>query len=521
MKIKRDQKGFLLIPLLIIILIVISIGAFYLLTYKQIKKTSVYKNGTVETAKRTFYKNGQPTQVFEEKSKRNSDGFLETVVTSNNKKVSHHLYTKDFIFGLTGGILNIQQLKSQVKGKANYLTTGENILKYVSKTPDLAKMITTLNGKKAIVYTIGRKKSASIELVKTVFAQKDDNSIVKIYVDKSTGVLQKVEQISAEGVQPQEIIEYSEGPFLPPITSLSNELPTDQNLPLTQPEDIVSQLPQLSLEDQLKLIEERLRKELESQGDQLPKGPTEPTVLVALKEIAEETKEIKAVSVQPAIMPDGAIYLNPLSIIPTPSGYNSPTMLLSSTVFNQQLRVDSAIKEKEGFDNRQFIKNNVKVRIDGVEIDVNGIGLEPANNNNSPWTVSFSIPKALAPGYHTIEVFMVDSWYLAPNFLVTLPRPDEKVLELELFVDTPPLATKLPDNQGYRVVLKGKNFIKPFTVSLGNTVLDDRAVAINGTEELILTIPANIPPPSSGPAYDVTIMKDSQKVLAPRFLLIL
>lgn len=538
------QRGFSPILLLIIALVVMVVGAiYYYLVIKQNKNsltnnpstnTLQYKSGNVETAKRTLYKNSQPSEVLEEKSKRNSDGSLETVVTSNNKKLSHHLYTKDFIFGLSNGVLNLQELKSGAKQAVNYLTTGENLLKYVSKTPNLSKTTTTLSGKKTVVYTIGGKKPTSFELIKSVFAQSDDSSLVKVYVDESTGVLKKVEQIPSGGVQPQEVIEYSEGPFLPPlpITNLPQGTPdgspnlppvpiTDQNS-TTQPEDIVNQLPQLALDDQLKLIEEQLKKDLVAQGSQLPEGPQEPPVLVSMKEIAEETKEIKAVSIQPAIVPDGAIYLNPLSIIPTPSGYNSPIMLLSSTVFNQQARVDKAINENGSFNNEQFAKNNVKVRIDGNEVSSEGIGLGPEINGstNFPWTVSLLIPKGLAPGYHTIEVFMVDSWYLAPNILVTLPRPDEKVVELELFVNPPPFATKLPDNQGYRVVLKGKNFIKPLTVSLDNTVLDDKTVEVNGTEELVLTIPANVPPPSRGPAYDITITKDGQKAFRPSFLIL-
>lgn len=542
---QNNQKGFAPILLLVIILIVVVIGAVYyfvfvkqnrnLFTNNPATNTSQYKSGNVETAKRTLFKNGQPVEVLDEKSKRNSDGSLETIITSNNKKLSHHIYTRDFIIGLNNGVLNLQQLKSGTKRVVNYLTTGENILKYVSKTPSLSKTSTNLNGKKTIVYTIGSKKSTSFELIKSVFAQSDDNSLVKVYVDESTGALKKIEQIPSVGVQPQEVIEYSEGPFLPPlpITNLpegrpdqSSSLPpvpiTDQNPPNIQPEDIVSQLPQLSLDDQLKLIEEKLKKDLEAQGGQLPEGPKEPPTLVSLKEIAEETTEVKAVSIQPAIVPDGAIYLNPLSVIPTPSGYNSPIMLLSSTVFNQQSRVDKALKENGVFENAQFAKNNVKVRIDGSEVSNDGIGLGPTLNGstNSPWTVSLLIPKGLTPGYHTIEVFMVDSWYLAPNILVTLPRPDEKVLELELFINPPPLATKLPDNQGYRVVLKGKNFIKPFTVSLDNTILDERSVEVNGNEELVLTIPANVPPPSSGPAYSITITKDGQKAFRPSFLIL-
>lgn len=542
---KNNQKGFIPILLLVIILIVVVIGAVYyfvfvkqnrnLLTNNPVTNTSQYKSGNVETAKRTLFKNGQPAEVLDEKSKRNSDGSLETIITSNNKKLSHHIYTRDFIIGLNNGVLNLQQLKSGTKQAVNYLTTGENILKYVSKTPNLSKTSTNLNGKKTIVYTIGGKKPTSFELIKSVFAQSDDNSLVKVYVDESTGALKKIEQIPSVGVQPQEVIEYSEGPFLPPlpITNLpegrpdqSPSLPpvpiTDQNPPNIQPEDIVSQLPQLSLDDQLKLIEEKFKKDIEAQGSQLSEGPKEPPTLVSLKEIVEETTEVKAVSIQPAVAPDGAIYLNPLSIIPTPSGYNSPIMLLSSTVFNQQARVDRALKENGGFNNEQFAKNNVKVRIDGNEVSNDGIGLGPTLNGstNSPWTVSLLIPKGLTPGYHTIEVFMVDSWYLAPNILVTLPRPDEKVLELELFINPPPLATKLPDNQGYRVVLKGKNFIKPFTVSLDNTILDDKAVEVNSTEELVLTIPANVPPPSSGPAYGITITKDGQKAFRPSLLIL-
>lgn len=523
---RNNQKGFAPILLLVTIFIVVVIGAVYyfvfvkqnrnLFTNNPATNTSQYKSGNVETAKRTLFKNGQPAEVLDEKSKRNSDGSLETIITSNNKKLSHHIYTRDFIIGLNNGVLNLQQLKSGTKQAVNYLTTGENILKYVSKTPNLSKTSTNLNGKKTIVYTIGGKKTTSFELIKSVFAQSDDNSLVKVYVDESTEVLKKVEQMPPDGVQPQEVIEYSEGPFLPPLPI------TDQNPPNIQPEDIVSQLPQLSLDDQLKLIEEKLKKDIEAQGGQLPEGPKEPPTLVSLREIAEETTEVKAVSIQPAVVPDGAIYLNPLSIIPTPSGYNSPIMLLSSTVFNQQARVDKALKENGVFNNEQFAKNNVKVRIDGNEVSNNGIGLGPALNGstNSPWTVSLLIPKGLTPGYHTIEVFMVDSWYLAPNILVTLPRPDEKVLELELFINPPPLTTKLPDNQGYRVVLKGKNFIKPFTVSLDNTILDDKAVEVNGTEELVLTIPTNVPPPSSGPAYGITITKDGQKAFRPSFLIL-
>lgn len=542
---RNNQKGFALIFLLVIILIVIAVGAIYyfyfvkqnndLLTNSPLTSNSERKSNKVETSKRTLYKNGQPAEVLEEKSTRNSDGSLETVVTSNNKKLSHHLFTKGFIFGLSNGVLNLQEVKLAGKQVVNYLTTGENILVYVNKSPSLQKNTVTLNGKKTIVYTIGGKKSTSFEFIKSVFAQSDDSSLVKVYVDESTGVLKKVEQMPSGGIQPQEVIEYSEGPFLPPMPitnstggdpGQSPNLPpvpiTNQNPPTAQIEDLANQLPQLALDDQLKLIEEKLKKDLEAQGGQLPEGPKESPTLVSLKEIAEETKEVKAVSIQPAVVPDGAIYLNPLSTIPTPSGYNSPIMLLSSTVFNQQARVDKALKENGVFENAQFAKNNVKIRIDGNEVSNDSIGLGPTSNGStsSPWTVSLLIPKGLSPGYHTIEVFIVDSWYLAPNILVTLPRPDEKVLELELFTNPPPLATKLPDNQGYRVVLKGKNFIKPFTVSLDNTILEDKAVEVNGTEELILTIPANVSPPSSGPAYSITITKDGQKAFRPSLLIL-
>lgn len=531
--------------LILLPIVIISIAGIYFFSISKQEKlpsnnlTTSDKSSTKKTisevATRTYYKNGQPIAVLEEKSKRNSDGSLETVVTSNNKKLSHHLYTKDLIVGLSNGVLNLQELKSGTKQVTNYLTTGENILKYVSKTPNLSKTTTTLNGKKTIVYTIGGKKSTSFEFIKSAFAQTDDGSLVKVYVDDSTGVLKKVEQMPTGGVQPQEVIDYSEGPFLPPlpITNLPEGRPdqssslspipiTDQNPPTTQPEDIVNQLPQLSLNDQLKLIEEKLKKNLEAQGSQLPEGPKEPPVLVSMKEIAEETKEIKAVSIQPAVVPEGAIYLNPLSIIPTPSGYNSPIILLSSTVFNQQTRVDKAIKENGVFNNEQFAKNNVKVRIDGTEVNNEGTGLGPELNGstNSPWTVSLLIPKGLTPGYHTIEVFMIDSWYLAPSLLVTLPQVGEKVLEIDLSINPPPVAVVLPNNQGYRVTLRGKNFIKPFTISLDSMVLDDSAVQVNGTEELILTIPANISPPSRGPAYDIVITKGSQKVFRPALLIL-
>lgn len=542
---RNNQKGFAPIILVIFLIVLIVAGAVYYfaffkqnenpLTNNPTRNTSQNKSSSVETSKRTLYKNGQPAEVLEEKSERNSDGSLETVVTSNNKKLSHHLFTKDFIFGLSNGILNLQEVKLAGKQAVNYLTTGENILIYVNKAPNLQKSTVILNGKKTIVYIIGGKKSTSLEFIKSVFAQSDNNSLVKVYVDESTGVLEKVEQMPTGGVHPQEVIEYSEGPFLPPlpITNLpegrpdqSPSLPpipiTNQNPPATQPEDIVNQLPQLALDDQLKLIEEKLKKDLEAQGSRLPEGPKEPPALVSLKEIIEETKEVKAVSIQPAVVPDGAIYLNPLSIIPTPSGYNSPIMLLSSTVFNQQARVDKALTGNGVFNNEQFTKNNVKVRIDGNEMSNNGIGLAPTLNSStsSPWTVSLLIPKGLTPGYHTIEVFMVDSWYLAPNILVTLPRPDEKVLELELFINPPPLATKLPENQGYKVILKGRNFIKPFTVSLDSTILEDKSVEVNGTEELILNIPANVPPPASGPAYSITITKDGQKAFRPSLLIL-
>lgn len=295
----------------------------------------------------------------------------------------------------------------------------------------------------------------------------------------------------------------------------------EQISPPNEPEYIVNQLTQLSLEDQLKLIEEQLKKDQAAQGNQLPEGPQEPPAVVVLKEIAEDTKEVKAISVEPSVIPDGAIYLNPLSIIPTASGYNSLSMELSSKIFNQQARVDRELKEKGVSDNIDFVRNNVKVRIDGVETSNSYTFLEPGGSTSltQPWIIRLAIPKGLTPGYHTVEVYMVNSWYLAPNILVTLPRADEKVLELGLST-TPPLVTKLPGNQGYKVVLKGKNLIKPFTVSLDNTVLDDTAVAVNGTEELILTIPANIPPPSKGPAYDVTITKDGQKVFTPSFLIL-
>lgn len=531
------QRGFGAIILLFgFIAVILIIGLFYLFNpFGFNQKSKITSNietkfGMVEMAKRTLYKGDQPAEILEEKSTRNLDGSLETIVTSGNMKLSHHLYTDNFILDFSNGVLNLQGFKSGTENAANYLTTGENILLFVSQDSSLQKTTETLNGKKINIYTIGGSKKTSFEFIKKASAQEEEASVLKVYVDDTTGVLQKIEQIPVGSVQPEEVIEYTEGPSLPPlpITDLPTETPTpqaslapiplgDQIAPTLTPEDVVNQLPNLTLEDQLKLIEEQFKKDRAYTGT-LPDGSKSPS-LTFIEEVRLETKEVKATSIEPAVVPSEGIQLNPLSIIPTPSGYNSPIMLLSSTVFNQQSKMYKTIDTTIPFDIGQFTKDNVKIRIDGVEVSNASTNLEPARSSSStdPWTVSLLIPKGLSPGYHTIEVFMVDSWFLAPNILVTLPRPDEKVLELELFIDPPPLAVKLPDDKGYRVTLKGNNLIKPFTVSIGSTVLDDSAVEVNGSGELILTIPPNLP---DGPIYSITITKGSQKAFRPSLLIL-
>lgn len=262
------------------------------------------------------------------------------------------------------------------------------------------------------------------------------------------------------------------------------------------------------------------RQQSPSTTEAVTKPTTEPDIIpspvaTVLQEMGSEAKELKTIQLPPVITPDQSIYINPQSAIPVGNSYNSPMLQLSSVLFNQEERVNKELKSQGSFNTLDFIEKNIKVRIDGREINQGSISFD-SGNAGTPGKITFLIPGGLEPGYHTVEVFMIDSWYLTPNLLVTLPISNEEITQMDLNFSVPPLAFRLPDNQGFTVTLPGKNFRKPLSVSVGKTLLNDNQITIPDSDKLILQLPPSFQPG----IYDLTIIKGDQKIFRPSFLMV-
>ncbi len=482
------------------IILVLGVG-FYL--WKISEKESVTQPQVMqvqtkqEVATRTIFKNSKPSIIIKEESKRYPDGSLETKVSSNNTTLSHHLYLKDKILKLSNGILTSVKFKFNINPNT-YLTTGENILNLISKTPNLIKANSKLNGQNVIVYTIGSKQKTGFELIKSAFAQADQaGGMAKIYIGEEDQQLKKIETIEPSSSNVIEEIAYEEGPKLIPAPLEPKQLepsPLEPSPLEPSPSSMVSESP--------------------------------ISVIEFMERQAEEEKEI---IVDPSIVPtDQPISLFPLSVIPVNNekGYNSFFIDVTSKAFGIHQLYLKILRDTGFGDPNAFVKQYVKVRVDGIEIVLHDFNISvDILYSNSPaeetGLVRFILPPDLQPGYHIIEVFAIDKWYLAPNLMVTLPDPNEATLQLELTNTLPPTAYALPNNQGYNITLSGKNLIKPFTVTLTttqglSTTLDDSNVVINGTDELVL----NIPPSISPGIYSLTITKGSQTIYRPNYVAI-
>lgn len=482
---KHRWVKWFLIFLPIIILVIAGLYFFNLSRQDKASNNPTATNKTsakqaIEVATRTYFKNNKPFASIKEESKRNSDGFLETIVTKDGKKLSHHLFLKDKILSLNNGILTQQNFKIPAK-EISYKTTGENFLNQIKQTPNLPKETINLNGEKVTIYTIEDLRKSSFEIVKNVYAQASIPGVTKIYISEADGELKKVESIEPATNQVSEEILYEDGP---------SEVPQPLVPVPLEPQENLAPVP---------LIEE-------------------------LKKEATEVKEIVIDTSVPISPTSEPMILFPLSIIPTGSGYNTAYVDVVSKAFRIQELSEKALRETGQFDPQEFVLKNIKVRVDGTEIDYQNFNISVdvlyANvPDETTGFVRFAIPVGLQPGYHTIEIFAVDTWYLVPYLMVALLPPDEGVLNLELNSEIPPTASALPNNQGYRIVLSGENLIKPFSVTLTNTQgkkfqLDDNSVEVNGTKELVFTLPSSF---ETG-IYSLTITKGSQTIYRPNYI---
>lgn len=526
---QKKSKIVLYLCCLVIIVVLLLIGLFVFIQQRQNQNTTatptptgqntVPESGKIktETAVHTFYEKGQVTATVNEVNRRYGEQMLETVVTKDGQKLSQQLFLPNMILQMNNGALSQQKFISS-SSKTVYRTTSENILEYIKSNSDLKPTISNTNGVEMERYTLGENKVSSFFFIKTALAQ-DNTNLVNIYVGKSTKEVKKIERIDPLTNQNLEVIDYQIELLPPP--------PPPYELIISQPPQQVTEVPNtltsppITPNNQLDPLKEKLLTDLQ-QEEMIKQSLALLPIIAVANEMNQEATSIKVNNIQPPMVPDEAIYLEPISVIPTTTSYNSPIMMLTSKVFNQRAVVDKDIREKGGFDTLTFVKNNIKIRIDGVEIQNSNTSLSDRQNNPTsltvPWTVISMIPKGLTPGYHTVEVYMVNSWYLAPSLLVVLPKPNERVTELQLTFDKPPKAVLMPDNQNYKITLYGKNFSKPLSVYLDDTLLSDSNVVVSNPEELMLIIPLSIPKPSHGPAYDVTIVKDGQRIIKPSFL---
>lgn len=596
---KFKSKKLLILLSTIGVILIFGIGIY--LSQTRGKQTTSPTNTTTakpttnvqaaELATRTIYQSGGATSIFKEESTRYADGSLETKVSNNNTVLSHQIYLKDKILSLINGILTQQNFTSPANNLV-YKTTGENFIGLVKASRNPSKVSTTLNGKAVTVYTIGATKKTSFEFIKSAFAQTSDSGDIKVYVDDTSGSLEKVESLEPTTNKVNESITYENGPkLLPEPLAPQGQLPqasTPQPLAPTsqQPQEnkqsfilklgVITPLDEpkenvlLSWEEVPGTVKYNvfLKTAGESDYSQAPMlsvGTTSTTVSVNkytnfyfkveacssqscirsnevflpgqqpqtlepkevpvehIQEISKEAKQVKVVNVETpvALVASEPISLFPLSVVPIDSGYNTKIIKLTSKSLGQDLLLKQLLET--GASNPQaFAQKYMKVLIDGSLVNDPEMWSDVINSS-SPQDMSgalyFTIPQGLAPGYHTIEIFAVDKWLLGPSLMVSLPQNSEGTLEIQS--GTPPTAYLLPNNQGHKVTLSGKNIVKPFIVVLstnfgGGITLDDSNVLVNSTEELVL----NIPPSVKGAIYDLTISKGNQTVYKPNFIAI-
>lgn len=426
-------------------------------------------NSQIEIAKRSYFKENKVISTIEETSRRYADGSLETIVITNGKKLNHIVYLKDRIGNLSNGVLIEQKFKNE-KTSADYKTSSENFIELVKKTT-INPTSSTINGKKVKVYNLNSKKQSFFQLIKPVQAQQADvEGAVQLYIDESTNQLLRVEQTNSLN----EIVERIDYSF------------EDSNVKLGQA--------------------------TQSANSEFPPP---------IEQLAQEANETRVIEIDPPVVPDDAIFILPLTVFITSSGYNSPLLELTSLLFNKEELIKETNQKGEVFYNQKFIAENVKVRFDGTEVkndDIGDIGTTDGSSSSSVLS-SFvvTIPKGLSPGAHSVEVFWRDSWYLAPNLMVSAPLDNEPVVEIPEKFDAPPIAKLTADGSAYTISLPGKNFSKPLTVALQGNKLDDKYIEVRSSEELILTFPKEMVDINHGP-YALIIIKGNQEIYRPSFL---
>lgn len=509
---KKGSKKPLYVVLILIAVLAVSFCIYLLISLTKTKTpsktTAVNSNPMVEQivelSTRTYFNNAKPSLVLKEENKKNVDGTLETRVSKDGKVLSRQLFLKDKILSLVDGILTEQIFKTIPK-EVSYKTTGDNFLDLIKNNPRASKETSTLSGKKVTVYTLGGSPKNVFDFVKNAYAEGDDNSgTTKIYIGDSDKELKKVETVGVSNQTTEEIV-YENGPkmVLVPMAQEADKVATDEVKPTVETVPVNPTVnPTVNPQD----------------------APTPASSAEA--ELKKEAKETKTVPVDPPmpVPPAEAISLFPLSLIPTATGYTNKYMDLVSKVFRIHEFMEKSLKETGTFDSQAFVLKYIKVKVDGVEIVPQNFNLVVdilyANiPGGASGLIRFAIPAGLAPGYHTVQVFAVDSWYLAPSIMVALPQGGENVLNLELESTFPPTASPLPDNQGFRISLSGKNLVKPFNVIFTDTqgkkmTLEDSSVEVKGTEELILTLPPSFP----YGIYSLTIIKGSQTIYRPNYI---
>jgi hypothetical protein len=514
------KRLFLIFFLLIVIVIPISVLIFWRSQDKSNPaSTQNIKPVLVklpELATRKYFNNGKVTQVLEEKNIKNEDGTLETVVTNNGQEISRQLYLKDKILSLIDGVLT-QQVYKSVPPVINYRTSGERYLDIVKSNPNLPKKSTVLNGKKVTVYTVGGAKTTGFNFIKSAYAQNFSSDVINISVEDGSEQLQKIEDLDPVTSQIKEEITYKNGP-----TIVNSQLSDGNNNTATSEGEQNKVFPTIAptLDPIISATASPNIPTIVPSDNPVPVSSPEADMLKK----AKQTKEIPIDPPKP-LPPDKAITLFPLSVIPTTTGYTNMYIDLVSKAFQIHELTEKSLKETGMFDPREFVAKYIRVKVDGVEEILNqnpNITVDTLYANDPSLVtgvIRFEIPQGLLPGYHTVEVFAVDSWYLAPNIMVTLPQADEDVLELELKSKLPPIAYLLPDESGFEISLSGKNLIKPFSMIFTDSQgkqfpIDDSNITLDGTELMTIKLPPTFP---MG-IYSLTISKGSQTIYRPNYI---
>lgn len=460
---KESSKKLLYVALILITVIIVPVIIYSLTASPKnnivSKKTAEESNPIVmqaaELSTRTYFNNGKASQVLQEENIRSIDGSLETTVKKDGKIISHQLFLRDKILSLVNGILTQQIFKTTPK-TISYKTTGENFLDLIKNNPNSQKTTATLNGKKVTVYSLGSTPKNVFNFIKNAYAETVDNTgTIKVYVGDDDKELKKVESVDPNSNQTTEEITYENGPKMMPVALApqANKVATEE----------------VQSAGETVTINPRMNPTVNPQD-------TSWQVSSAEAELNKEAKETKKIVIDPPmpVPPDEAITLFPLSVISAGSEYTNKYVDLLSKVFRIQELEEKSLKETGKFDPQEFVLKNIKIKVDGVEITYKNFNISVdtlyANiPGGASGLIRFAIPVGLAPGYHTVQIYAVDSWYLAPSIMVALSQGGENVLNLELESTLPPTALPLPNNQGFRISLSGKNLVKPFSVTFSDT----------------------------------------------------